>query len=52
MEEKEAEEDNEPQLLGEARTTTTEVLHMKAITPGQLTQDESVHAESGPEESL
>ena len=30
MEEKETKEDNEPQLLGEARTVMTEVLDMKA----------------------
>ena len=33
MEEKEAKEDNEPQLLGEARTAMSEVLDMKASTP-------------------
>ena len=42
MEEKEAEEDNEPQLLGEARSAMSEVLDMKASTPGQLTLDERV----------
>ena len=42
MEEREAEEDNEPQLLGEAITAMTEVLDMKASTPGQLTTDERV----------
>ena len=42
MEEKEAEEDKEPQLLGEARTAMSEVLDMKASTPGQLTLDEGV----------
>jgi hypothetical protein len=42
MEEKEAKEDNEPQLLGEARTAMTEVLDMKASTPGQLTLNERV----------
>ena len=42
MEEKEAEKDNEPQLLGEARTAMTEVLDMKTSTPGQLTLDERV----------
>ena len=41
-EEKEAEKDNEPQLLGEARTAMTEVLDMKTSTPGQLTLDERV----------
>ena len=30
MKEKEAEEDNEPQLLGEARSAMSEVLDMKA----------------------
>ena len=35
MEEKEVEEDNEPQLLGEARSAMSEVLDMKASTPGQ-----------------
>ena len=42
MEEKEAKVDNEPQLLGEARTAMTEVLDMKTSTPGQLTIDERV----------
>ena len=42
MEEKEAKEDNEPQLLGEARTAMSEVIDMKASTPGQLTLNERV----------
>ena len=42
MEDKEAKEDNEPQLLGEARTAMSEVLDMKAGTPGQLTLDNRV----------
>ena len=42
MEEKEAEEDHEPQLLGEARSAMSEVLDKKASTPGQLTLDERV----------
>ena len=42
MEEKEANEDNEPQLLGEARTAISEVLHMKASTSGQLTLSDRV----------
>ena len=40
--EKESEEDNEPQLLGEARTAMSEVVDMKASTPGQMTLDERV----------
>ena len=52
MEEKEAKEDNEPQLLGEARTAMSEVLDMKADTPGHLTLDESRHAKQRSEKSL
>ena len=40
--EKESEEDNEPQLLGEARTAMSEVVDMKASIPGQMTLDERV----------
>ena len=42
MEEKEAEEDNEPQLLGEARTAMSEVLDMNTSTAGHLSLDERV----------
>ena len=42
MEEKEAKEDNEPQLLGEARTAMSDVLDMKASTLGQLTLNKRV----------
>ena len=42
MEEKEAEEDREPQLLGEARTAMSEVLDMNTSTAGQLSLDERV----------
>ena len=41
-EEKEVEQDNQPQLLGEARTAMIEVLDMKASAPGQLTLDEQL----------
>ena len=41
-EEKEVEQDNQPQLLGEARTAMIEILDMKASAPGQLTLDEQV----------
>ena len=45
MEDKEAKEDNEPQLLGEARTAMSEVLDMKTSTPGQLTLDSKPRSE-------
>jgi hypothetical protein len=41
-EEKKPEEDNEPQLLGEARTAMTEALDMNASSSDQLTLEERV----------
>ena len=41
-EEKEVEDDNEPQLLGEARTAMTDVLDMNVSSSDQLTLDEMV----------
>ena len=53
MEEKEAKEDNEPQLLGEARTAMSEVLDMKAeYTWSADSRPESRHAKQRSEKSL
>ena len=51
-EEKVAQEDNEPQLLGEARTAKSEVLDMKTSTHGKLTLDDGGHVKSGSEKCL
>ena len=40
--EKEVEEDNEPQPIGEARTAMSEVLNMKTSEPGELTLHERI----------
>ena len=52
LEEKEVEDDDEPQLLEEARTAMSNVLDMCLSSHEQLTLDERVHVKCRPETGL